>query len=107
MRRSTSSSLNSTLKELNETESRSCFGISFLILAPLYLKDILQYSRRSQGISKSSAFLVLYLEILNLGVNLFFMFAEQRSFFTLYIVISLSHFILFACLFSICFEWAC
>ena len=46
-------SLNLTLKELNEAESRICFGISFQALAPWYPKDFLQYSRRKRGISKS------------------------------------------------------
>ena len=72
-------SLNLTLKELNEVESRICFGISFQALAPWYPKDFLQYSRRSRGISKSSIFLVLYLEIFDLGVNLNLMMALQST----------------------------
>ena len=86
-------SLNLTLKELNEAESRICFGISFQALAPWYPKDFLQYSRRRRGISKSSIFLVLYLEIFDLGVNLFLMFSGQSPMFILYVVISLSYFI--------------
>ena len=88
-------SLNLTLKELNEAESRICFGISFQALAPWYPKDFLQYSRRSRGFSKSSIFLVLYLEIFDLiiGVNLFLRFSGQSSLLILYGVISLSYFI--------------
>ena len=89
-------SLNLTLKELNEVESRICFGISFQALAPWYPKYFLQYSRRSRGISKSSIFLVLYLEILlylDLGVNLFLRFSGQSPLFILYVVISLSYFV--------------
>ena len=33
-------SLNLTLKELNEAESRICFGISFQALAPWYPKEV-------------------------------------------------------------------
>ena len=73
-------SLSLTLKELNEAESRICFGISFQALAPWYPKDFLQYSRRSRGISKSSIFLVLYFEIFDLGVNLFLRFSGQSPF---------------------------
>ena len=62
-------SLNLTLKELNEAESRICFGISFQALAPWYPKEFWQYSRRSRGISKSSIFLVLYLEIFSLRAD--------------------------------------
>ena len=86
-------SLNLTSKELNEVESRICFGISFQALAPWYPKDFLQYSRRSRGISKSSIFLVLYLEIFDPGVNLFLRFSGQSPLFILYVVISLSYFI--------------
>ena len=86
-------SLNLTLKELNEAESRICFGISFQALAPWYPKDFLQYSRRRRGISKSSIFLVLYLEIFDLGVNLFLRFCGQSPLFILYVVNSLSYFI--------------
>ena len=86
-------SLSLTLKELNEAESRICFGISFQALAPWYPKDFLQYSRRSRGISKSSIFLVLYFEIFDLGVNLFLRFSGQSPFFILYVVISWSYFI--------------
>ena len=75
-------SLNLTLKVLSEVESRSCFGNSFQVCAPWCPKDILQYSRRSRGISKSSIFLVWYLEIFDLAVNLFFRFSRQWPFFT-------------------------
>ena len=74
-------------------ESRICFGISFQALAPWYPKDFLQHSRRRRGISKSSIFLVLYLEIFDLGVNLFLRFSGQSPLFILYVVISLSYFI--------------
>ena len=79
-------SLNLTLK-LNEAECRICFGISFQVLAPWYPKDFLPYSSRGRGISKSSTFLVLYFEIFDLGVNLFF---GQSPLFILYVQISLS-----------------
>ena len=91
-------SLNLTLKELNEAESCICFGISSQVLAPWYPKAFLLYSRRSRGISKSSIFLVLYFEIVDLGVNLFLRFSGQSPLFTLYVVISLSYFIRFGTL---------
>ena len=83
-------SLNLTLKELNEAVSYLLWD---LVLAPWYPKDFLQYSRQSRGISKSSIFLVLYLEIFDLGVNLFLRFSGQNPLLILYVVISLSYFI--------------
>ena len=91
-------SFNHTLMELNEEESRICFGISFQVLAPWYPKDFLLHSRRSRGVSKSSSFLVIYFEIFELGVNLFLRFSGQTLLFTLYVVISLSYFIRFCTL---------
>ena len=70
-------SLNLTLKELNEAESRICFWIALQVLASWYPKDFSQYSRRSGEISKASILLALYLEILDLVVNLFLRLSDQ------------------------------
>ena len=86
------SSLNLTLKKLNEAKSCLCFGISVQVLAPWYPEDFLQYSRGKQGISKSLILLVFYLEIFDIIVNLFLKFSGQSPFVTLYEVISLSNF---------------
>ena len=96
--------------ELNEAESRICFGISFQVHAPWYPKDYLQYSRWSRRISKSSIFLVLSLEIFDQAVIYFCDSLGWVLFLLCMFVISLSYFIRFLTLNqahtqpSLCFD---